>query len=752
MFRPLLWSIVTTPHEQFHQTEPLLWPIEPIALPATATGRRRLQHVCRKFDEAAQQRGLWHEMDIRRATHKKLLLNGFSKRRCPKMRSQDFLLMLVVGAAISIPARGSDYSNLVQSHSPAAYWRLGETSGTTAVDTTGAHNGTYQNSVTLGSYGAVASDTNKAANFSGGVNDRVQVNPFGVSGSGLTILAWFKADAFGDDHFVSKADGSALANVHWMLGVTSSSQLATRIKIGGTTRELLCSVSGMSTGAWYFAAVTYDGAAIRVYRDGVEVGSAAYTGALSNDSSVPLALGNLPSGAGNRAFDGVLDEVAVFDKALTPGQIYELYTTGGGGLVGHWKLTETTSTTANDGSARLNHGTYTNGVALGTAGPYPGPGDIAANFDGSNDYVAIPNEALYDLAGPMSVAAWIKVNQFDNVDQAIVTKGNNAWQLKRAGSTNRVDFYCNSLSTTTVDSSVDVNDGRWHHIVGVYTGSQLQIYVDGVLSNSVSASGTIHMNNRDVHIARSSHGASREWDGALHDVRIYGRALSACEIAEIYGLIGHWKLDEYSGTVAADSSGTGRNGTVNGTADWAYGAVNNALQFDGATHVEIPGLMKYPKNVSLAAWANLTAADSAGAEVVSLGDCVSLRLDDGSLSQATFFDGSNLIALTLSQTFANTGWHHFAVVFNDHEKLFELYVDGVLAASTAAAPSISYTGLGTDTFIGAHGNGQNNRDFTGRLDDVRVYNRPLASMEVQTLFNQGGGPSGVKIIKWMEIQ
>jgi hypothetical protein len=60
--------------------------------------------------------------------------------------------------------------------------------------------------------------------------------------------------------------------------------------------------------------------------------------------------------------------------------------------------------------------------------------------------------------------------------------------------------------------------------------------------------------------------------------------------------------------------------------------------------------------------------------------------------------------------------------------------------------------LGTKTVIGAHGNGQTNRDFAGRIDDVRVYGRALCPSEVQTLFNGGSPYDGVKIIKWVEIQ
>ena len=110
-------------------------------------------------------------------------------------------------------------------------------------------------------------------------------------------------------------------------------------------------------------------------------------------------------------------------------------------------------------------------------------------------------------------------------------------------------------------------------------------------------------------------GSTEYWSGALRDVRVYTRKLCPAEIAELYGLVGHWKLDETSGTTAADSSGLGRNGTVVGTATWTTGKIDNAIQLNGTNRVEVNSLMGSPKNVTLAGWANFTAADSSGAEL-----------------------------------------------------------------------------------------------------------------------------------------
>src|SRR5687767_1650612 len=93
-------------------------------------------------------------------------------------------------------------------------------------------------------------------------------------------------------------------------------------------------------------------------------------------------------------------------------------------LRGHWRLQETSGATAVDTSSLGSNATYTNGVLLASSTAAPIDGAIHATFDGSNDYVAIPNESNFDFTGAMTVACWIKVDVFDVGFQAIVCKGN----------------------------------------------------------------------------------------------------------------------------------------------------------------------------------------------------------------------------------------------------------------------------------------------------------------------------------------
>ena len=247
-------------------------------------------------------------------------------------------------------------------------------------------------------------------------------------------------------------------------------------------------------------------------------------------------------------------------------------------------------------------------------------------------------------------------------------------------------------------------------------------------------------------------GSAEYWLGALRDVRIYNRRLGPGEIAELFGYAAYWKLNESSGTVVADSSGLGRNGTVNGTAAWMPARINNGFQFNGSTKIQIAGRLGNPKNVTLAAWANLTTSDLNGADVISIADNFVLRLDSSGKTAAVFYNGSAWIEVPFAQNYAGTGWHHFAAVFDDDQNYCRLYVDGVEKAALSTTASISYDPY-TNTSIGGHAGSGTNWDFTGMVDDVRVYCRALCSDEIQAVYALGSGAfGGVKVIKWVEIQ
>jgi hypothetical protein len=206
-------------------------------------------------------------------------------------------------------------------------------------------------------------------------------------------------------------------------------------------------------------------------------------------------------------------------------------------------------------------------------------------------------------------------------------------------------------------------------------------------------------------------------------------------------LILHYKLDATSGTSVTDSSSFGRTGTVTGTATWASAVRDNGFDFNGSTKIEYNGLLGTPGSFTLACWAKVDSSDTSGAEGISVGDYILLRPHDTSNNAAVahFYYGSGSYrTAAATESYVGKGWHHFVATFDDAANSFKLYVDGVLVTTTSTTSSVSWSGLGTTTRVGTHGNTNTNLDMDGMIDDVRVYNYALTQAEVAVVYGLVG--------------
>lgn len=144
-------------------------------------------------------------------------------------------------------------------------------------------------------------------------------------------------------------------------------------------------------------------------------------------------------------------------------------------------------------------------------------------LDGGGDYIGINNESVYDYEFGITVEAWFRIDAFTNDWQALVVKGDGAWRLHRDDGNNGIALTCTGVSTTTVKTTSPVNNGRWHHVAGVYdnTSGTMKIYLDGVKEGeNTSLTGDISLSNDDPKIGRNVDRTGRDWQGWVDDVRI----------------------------------------------------------------------------------------------------------------------------------------------------------------------------------------------------------------------------------------
>ncbi len=173
-----------------------------------------------------------------------------------------------------------------------------------------------------------------------------------VTGNTITIEALIQAEDwrpnYWDGVIVAKDySGGATTNYGYMLRAGNNGMLSFNIG-SGSWNELNTGTGLMESGTWHHVAGTYDGSMMRLYLDGELVGESARNITVGNASSVSLFIGESPSFRG-RVFDGLIDEVRVWDIARTQEEIQanldaelseQYYSEPGNGLVGYWQLNE----------------------------------------------------------------------------------------------------------------------------------------------------------------------------------------------------------------------------------------------------------------------------------------------------------------------------------------------------------------------------------------------------------------------------
>ena len=429
-----------------------------------------------------------------------------------------------------------DYPGTVQATSGlVSYWRLGETSGTTAADGKGSNTGTYTNGVTLGSTGAIAGDTNKSATFDG-VNDFVNV-PDSLSlkpATQISVEAWVKPNA-GVPTYASVATKTTLNTWSDGYGMYAWSG-GIDFWVNDDANDVF--TAAIPTTTWSHVVGTYNGSTVRIYLNGVLAQSFSYSAVLVH-AVTPLKIGDA-SGTGNYHWPGGLDDVAVYNTALSAttiqnhfrcGQSYRDVVLDTAGLLSYWRLGEVADAVAFDRKGTVN-GTYTNGVTQGVAGALTASGDTASSFDGTNDHVWLGDPASVKVANP-SVDAWVKTGDADGMIFRVRWYGYYLWIT---GGKAQFGFNDSGGVGHNATSAASVNDNAWHHLAGTYDGTTVRVYVDGVQAGSVAASAAVYYpgGSNGIAIGRDGNADAAYLAGTIDEVAVYDRALTATEVKRHY--------------------------------------------------------------------------------------------------------------------------------------------------------------------------------------------------------------------------
>jgi hypothetical protein len=683
------------------------------------------------------------------------------------------------------------------------WWTFDEGAGRTVTDLSGSgNNGTLKN--VDGAAWAAGKVGDGAFDFDGR-DDHVDCgnSPKLKPSSQITISAWVKPDDLTNSVFrevYRKEDG----NDRHMLAFQSRGQFLTfGLGVGGYA-ELRAKIdpADFTDGRWHLVTATYDGSAMRVYKDGAQIASLPRRGPVGTGGTAPAFIGS-SKGTGE-FFDGLIDDVRIYDRAL-PAEEVQLLASGeagsallgamsrsgnkggplGKGLVGWWMFDEGTGRTAADSSGAGNDGTF-----AGSPRWIEGHHGRALSFNGKGAGVKfrVPTDlTLAEVTVSLRVrvpakgwTSWTDWWELDTAGGAVVgelTGTNN--NLKRKGA---VALYClqgGIPGGASVECGNHVLAGAgWKHLIYTLSASRGEavIYVDGEEAGRSGWGATAPVTGFSVGIASR---LKRSIVSDIDDVRIYSRALSADEALVLFsvssdealaramthggpapvavtdGLIAHWRFDEPVGIATATDSVGGHDGKITnpGNMPGRLGKIGGAFNFGGNDRVttSMPGL--HDTGMTWSVW--FKTKERTGSIMANVdngwipgGKCILVL--DGKLVLDVYSVG------TLDTQFVvnDDKWHHLALSVGDGNKAnktFRIYVDGVERMKNNDWHFFQFDGSSLKMRIGrcpSKGGG-----FKGEIDDVRIYNRALPAEEVRILASSIGSganpafalPEGLKL-------
>jgi LruC domain-containing protein len=401
------------------------------------------------------------------------------------------------------------------------------------------------------------------------------------------------------------------------------------------------------------------------------------------------------------------------------------------GLLAWWRFDETEGNIATDETENFD-GTL-NGATRAT-----GINGSALYFAGDGSNVRIDNSPELDLTGDeISFSVWFAR---DDLEASGTFFFINTKVIFRMSSTGKIslNIYNPTFTSIVTDWSDRVIDQDWHHLVGVYNGSQMHLYLDGVLLKSNATSGNLNSSSADLLLGSQS--SVNFFSGQLDEAMIFDRALTVEDVAYLYAnnynpsdgnnaLISHWPLDVLNGNQIAEVNG-GFNATATDLTP-ASGMVGNCMDFNGSTSTAIaphhpdlnPG-----EAFTMMAWVN--TRENKTTKIVQKGDWDGHGIGQGK------WDGWNAHVRSADQITHQVKWDEGLPIFGEWYHLtmtydgsaLKLFVNGQFKGANVINKALN---VNTRTFSIGSDNGSQ-KHFNGLIDEVKYFNTALSAIEIQT--------------------
>jgi uncharacterized protein (TIGR02145 family) len=557
-----------------------------------------------------------------------------------------------------------------------------------------------------------------------------------------TISLWFNTNDVSNRPGLLGYGGNGSCGTTLLMGlnVSGAGQFHVQGHCGNNTAAY--AYGSVPINNWYHWVLTIDGSTQKIYVNGVLKSTDNTFSGTTATAGVDFALGAITHSNGLSPytdvnvgfFQGKLDDVRIYDSAMTDAQVMDLYANES--MVAYYPF----NGNANDESGNGYNGSV-NGATITSDRFNEAAKAYNFTWNGtSSDKIQIPGTSSLNFnSGGFSISAWFKFSgtSYNGYNYPIVSKHvcseNSGYILMLYN--NKLTFWTGGTGwsgyLSTTDSYVD---GNWYHAVATYDGTTRKIYVNGILKASDAVAYT-SINAANIALG-GYNGCNGGFNGKLDDIRVYYTSLSDAQVMRIYKsespeLVAYYP---FNGN-ANDQSIWQNHGTVHNavlTTD-RFGADNKAYSFSNPNHITVPyNPHVFTDSFTLSYWFKIPSYFGERAvlsNVAQPSGGFQQWLTGQTFQYLLGYNFPNWFWANYSMQSPVSQWHQAVLTYRktgSNSSETKLYINGDLKMSDQHAQYISFTS-GATLYIGQNHSGLN---FQGDLDDVKVYSRILTNQEI----------------------
>ncbi len=477
-----------------------------------------------------------------------------------------------------------------------------------------------------------------------------------------------------------------------------------------------------SSGVWHLLAFVFDksqaGASeVKFYVDGVlqtATRSLLTSTNTNNFGSNPIYV--MSRGGTGEYAPGIVDELRIYNSALTNTQIQQVYTA----TLASLSVTPANPTIAAGTPQQFTAtGTYSDGSLQNLTNfvtwSSTSPGVASINSTGLATGITAGSTTIQATSGAINGSTGLTVT---------------------AGAT------LQSITVTPVNPSIMVGSPQQFTATGNYSDGSHQDLTNSATWTS-TAQGVATINSTGLATGVSV--GSTTIQAALGSVN--GSTGLTVTAAQISGLSGYWAFNEGSGTTSADSSGSGNTATLVNGVSWVAGKIGDAVSTNGTNqYVNVPNVNLSGTNaITVTAWVNRTYSISGGHVMLEATTNYNNSTtgfgvfpDDNSCGglQAALHGNVGYVANCYNQPSSGV-WHHLAFVFDKTQtggNEVKFYLDGVLQTATRSLLTSTNTNNFGSNPIYVMSRGGTGEYTAGLLDELRIYNNALTAGQIQQVY------------------